>query len=79
MLEKQLGIDYAGGVRMKEERVGKYIVRWHGIKNESGVLYPPAELPEDARNSIVNVILQEAVKMMPVDRKQDRVVYAKDS
>lgn len=79
MLEKQFGIDCAGGVRMEEERVGKYTVRWHGIKNESGVLYPPGQLPEDAINLIVNVILQEAVKMVPVALNKDRVVSAKNS
>lgn len=76
MLEKQFGIDCAGGVRMKEERVGKYTVRWHGIKNESGVLHSPGQLPEDVKNSIINVILQETViniKMMPVDLNKDSI------
>ncbi len=78
MLEKQLGIDCAGGVRMKEERAGKYTVKWHGIKDKSGVLHPPDQLPEEMIDSIVNVILKEAaIKLIPVNLNKDRVVYAK--
>jgi hypothetical protein len=46
-------------MRMKEEKIGKYTVRWHGIKDESGVLYPPGQLPKEAINTIVNIILKE--------------------
>lgn len=44
---------------MKEEKIGKYTVRWHGIKDESGVLYPPGQLPKEVINTIVNIILKE--------------------
>lgn len=44
-----------GGVRMREEKVGKYIIRWHGIK-ENEILYPPEQIPEQIVKNIENVV-----------------------
>jgi basic membrane lipoprotein Med (substrate-binding protein (PBP1-ABC) superfamily) len=69
ILEKQLFIDCIGGVRMRIEKVGKYTIRWHGIK-ENGVLYSPEQIPESIKKNIQNVIwdvITPQIKEIPVN------------
>jgi len=40
---------------MRTEKVGKYTIRWHGIK-ENGILYPPEQIPEHIVRNIASVI-----------------------
>lgn len=44
---------------MNEEKKGKYIVRWHGVKDENDRMYSPDQLPKDMVDLIIDVILEE--------------------
>lgn len=44
---------------MNEEKKGKYIVRWHGVKDENDRMYSPDQLPKDMVDLIIDIILEE--------------------
>jgi basic membrane lipoprotein Med (substrate-binding protein (PBP1-ABC) superfamily) len=51
---------------MRTEKVGKYTIRWHGIK-ENGVLYSPEQIPEHIKKNIANVVWEVLIPQIKED------------
>ncbi|SFL33117.1 hypothetical protein [Pelosinus propionicus] len=54
---------------MIEEKKGKYIVRWHGVKDKKNKMYSPEQVPRDMIDSIIHIILEETA----ITRRENNV------